>query len=105
MSERIAFRMSLDPGQADEYKRRHDEIWPELVELLKTAGISDYTIWLDPVTSHLFATLVRGADHTMDKLPDAEIMRRWWAAMGDIMETNPDNSPVQVELVKVFSLS
>ncbi|MCD7059742.1 L-rhamnose mutarotase [Pelagibacterium xiamenense] len=104
MSERIAFRMTLNPGQAAEYERRHDEIWPELARALKDAGVSDYSIWLDPETHHLFATLVRTADHTMDALPDTEIVKRWWVMMADIMETNPDNSPVQVDLKRVFQL-
>ena len=39
--EKIAFKMRLNPGQKEEYKRRHDEIWPELIALLKEAGISD----------------------------------------------------------------
>ncbi len=69
MAERIAYRMNLNPGQAAEYKKRHDEIWPELVQALKGAGVSDYTIWLDPETNHLFATLVRSENHTMDDLP------------------------------------
>lgn len=105
MSERIAFRMTLNPGQAAEYERRHDEIWPELVEMLKDAGVSDYSIWLDPETHHLFATLIRSDNHTMDALPETEIVQRWWAMMADIMETNPDNSPVQVELRRVFQLN
>lgn len=104
MSERIAFRMVLNPGEAAEYKRRHDDIWPELVELLRASGVSDYSIWLDPETNHLFATLVRSDDHTMDRLPESEIMQRWWAMMADIMDTKPDSSPVQVDLVKIFSL-
>ena len=64
MPERIAFRMVLNPGQAAEYKKRHDEIWPELSTALREAGVSDYTIWLDPQTNHLFATLVRTDDHS-----------------------------------------
>jgi len=104
MPERIAFRMTLNPGQAEEYRRRHDDIWPDLAALLREAGVSDYSIWLDPETHHLFATLVRADDHTMDRLPDTEIMARWWTMMGDIMETNPDNSPVEVKLEKVVQL-
>lgn len=105
MAERIAFRMQLNSGQAQEYARRHDEIWPELVDALRGAGVSDYTIWLDPQSNALFATLVRADDHTMADLPRTEIVKRWWAMMADIMETNPDNSPVEVQLTKVFSLS
>lgn len=104
MSERIAFRMMLDPGQEAEYLRRHDEIWPDLVALLKAAGISDYSIFLDRETGALFATLVRSADHRMDALPAEAVMRHWWDRMGDIMRTNPDASPVSVPLVPMFHL-
>ena len=104
MPERIAFRMSLNPGQAAEYERRHDEIFPELVTALKDAGVSDYSIWLDPETHHLFAILTRTDDHGMDALPDREIVQRWWAFMADIMDTHPDNVPVQVPLARVFHL-
>jgi L-rhamnose mutarotase len=104
MSERIAFRMNLNPGQAAEYEKRHDEIFPELSQALKDAGVSDYSIWLDPQTNHLFGILTRTDDHTMDKLPDTAIMKRWWKHMADIMETHPDNVPVQVPLKQVFYL-
>jgi L-rhamnose mutarotase len=104
MSERIAFRMNLHPGQAAAYEKRHDEIFPELVVALRAAGIADYTIWLDPETNHLFGTLIRSADHGMDRLPDQAIMKRWWAHMADIMDSHPDNVPVQVQLKKVFEL-
>jgi len=104
MPERIAFRMNLNPGQATEYERRHDEIFPELVTALKDAGVSDYSIWLDPETHHLFAILTRTDDHGMDALPDREIVQRWWAFMADIMDTHPDNVPVQVPLARVFHL-
>lgn len=102
--ERIAFRMQLDPGRADEYRRRHDDIWPELVALLKDTGISGYSIFLDPETNALFAVLHRDDEHRMDALPGHEIMRRWWAHMGDIMATNADGSPVVVPLEPMFHL-
>ncbi|MDP1732456.1 MAG: L-rhamnose mutarotase [Devosia sp.] len=104
MSERVAFRMNLNPGQAAEYEKRHDAIWPELAKALKDAGVSDYSIWLDPETNHLFAILARIDNHTMDALPRTEIVQRWWKFMADIMETAPDNVPVQVELKQVFLL-
>jgi L-rhamnose mutarotase len=104
MPERIAFRMNLNPGQAAEYEKRHDEIFPELVRALKAAGISDYSIWHDPETNHLIGVLTRADDHTLDRLPDTEIMQRWWKHMADIMETNSRNVPVQVPLKRVFYL-
>ncbi len=104
MPERIAFRMNLNPGQAAEYETRHDEIFPELAEALKDAGVSDYSIWHDPETNHLFAILTRMDDHKLDALPDAEICKKWWAFMADIMETDEANVPTQIALKRVFLL-
>lgn len=102
--EKFAFRMQLNPGCRAEYIRRHDAIWPELVQLLKEAGVEDYSIHLDPQTDALFGVLWRREDHAMDDLPDHPVMRKWWAHMADIMATNPDNSPVSVPLETVFHL-
>lgn len=102
--EKIAFKMMLNPAQASEYKKRHDEIWPDLSELLREAGISDYSIFLDEETNILFAVLRRTDNHSMDELPSTEIMQRWWSFMGDIMATNPDGSPVVTPLTKMFHL-
>jgi len=102
--EKIAFKMKLRPGQAAEYRRRHDAIWPELVGLLHEAGISDYSIFLDDETNILFAVLRRARDHAMDKLPSKEIMQRWWKHMADIMETHPDASPIVKSLHPMFHM-
>ena len=99
-----AFRMQLKPGMADEYRRRHDEIWPELVELLRDAGIHDYSIFLDPETGALFATLKLTEENKRDELPGHPIMRRWWDHMADIMEVEPDNKPREWPLVPMFHL-
>lgn len=104
MPDQIAFRMTLHPGQAAEYEKRHDEIFPDLVTALKAAGVSDYSIWLDPESHHLFGILTRADDHRMDALPETEVVRRWWAFMRDIMDSHPDNAPVQVPLRRVFHL-
>ncbi|NHF71559.1 L-rhamnose mutarotase [Paracoccus xiamenensis] len=102
--QKYAFRMQLNPGAADEYRRRHDQIWPELAALLKDAGISDYSIHLDPETDALFAVLWRAEDHRMDDLPSHPLMREWWAHMADIMATEPDGAPVAAPLVPMFHL-
>lgn len=102
--QKHAFAMQLHPGQAEEYKRRHDAIWPELGTLLKEAGVSDYSIHLDPQSNTLFGVLWRTDDHGMDALPGTEIMQRWWAHMADIMETHPDNEPVARPLREMFHL-
>ena len=96
--------MQLKSGQKDEYRRRHDEIWPELVDLLRSAGISDYSIHLDDETGTLFGVLSRTSGHTMDDLPSDPIMQRWWAHMADIMETGPDNEPVTSTLETLFHM-
>ncbi|MCU0347192.1 MAG: L-rhamnose mutarotase [Saprospiraceae bacterium] len=101
---RIAFKMQLHPGQAEEYQRRHDELWPELSALLKSAGISDYSIFLDEATNSLFAVLENNDPGALAALPKHPVMQRWWAYMGDIMATNPDNSPVSSDLKQVFHL-
>lgn len=102
--EKYAFRMRLNPGMAAEYKRRHDAIWPELVTLLKDAGVSDYSIHLDEEHNLLFGVLWRRDGHGMAALPSHPVMRRWWAAMADIMETKPDNEPVAVPLQTMFHM-
>lgn len=102
--EKHAFKMKLNPGMEAEYRRRHDEIWPELVELLRQSGASDYSIFLDPETNILFGVLTRPRDHSMANLPDHPVMKRWWAHMADIMATNPDSSPAQRDLVHVFHM-
>lgn len=104
MSERYVFRMRLNAGMEAEYKRRHDEIWPELVTLLRDAGVTDYSIHLDPETNLLIGVLIRAVDHGMDALPDHPIMQKWWAHMSDIMETGPDNAPVAMPLVPLFHM-
>lgn len=100
--EQIGFRMQLNPGQAEEYRRRHDEIWPELVSLLKEAGINDYSIFFHEETLSLFAVLKRREDHSMDSLPMEPIMQRWWQHMADIMQSGANNEPVVEPLERVF---
>ena len=105
MSEQYAFRMRLNPGTMAEYKKRHDEIWPELVDLLRDAGVSDYSIYLDEETNCLFGVLHRRPDHKMDNLPRHPVMQRWWAHMAELMDTHPDNEPVAVPLTPVFHMA
>lgn len=101
---RNAFKMKLKPGFEAEYKKRHDEIWPELASLLSETGIQDYSIFLDEETLILFAVQKISADFDFDLLPNHPIVKKWWEFMGDIMETNSDNSPIAVGLTEVFHL-
>ena len=101
---RTAFKMKLKPGCEAEYKKRHDEIWPELALLIKESGVFDYSIFLDPETNILFAVQKQSGDQTSQDLGTHPLVRRWWDYMSDIMEVNPDNSPVTIPLSEVFYL-
>jgi len=102
--KRLGFKMKIKPGCKDEYIRRHKEIWPELVTLLKKQGIRNYSIFLDEETGILFAYQEQSGEKSSQDLGSTEIVKRWWAFMQDIMETNPDNSPVSVAIDEVFHL-
>ncbi len=101
---RASFKMKLKPGFGEEYKKRHDEIWPELAKEISNAGISDYSIFLDEETLTLFAVQKLTEDNTANLLPQSSIVKKWWKFMADIMEVNPDNSPVVIPLKEVFHL-
>jgi L-rhamnose mutarotase len=102
MMQKYGFKMQLNAGCEAEYRKRHDQIWPELVELLRGAGVSDYSIFLDPETLILFGVLTRRDDHRMDDLPSHPVMQRWWAHMADIMQSHPNNAPVATPLRALF---
>ena len=102
--QRNAFKMKLKPGVVAEYKKRHDELWPELAAELKAAGVSDYSIFLDEETLTLFAVQKLGEKNSAAELPDSPIVRKWWSYMAPLMETQPDNSPVVQPLKEVFHL-
>ena len=96
--------MKLKAGFAEEYKKRHDEIWPELEELIRGTGVSDYSIFLDEETNTLFAVQKIAGDGGSQDLGSNPVVQKWWEFMADIMETNPDNSPVSIPLKEVFYL-
>jgi L-rhamnose mutarotase len=102
--KRIAFKMQLHEGKEEEYRKRHDALWPELEQLLKETGISNYSIFLDSTTNSLFGVLQVEDASAVDQLPRQPVMQRWWVYMNDIMETNPDHSPVSIPLKEVFYL-
>lgn len=101
---RLAFKMHLNKGQKEEYKKRHNQIWPELKKLLNDAGVSEYSIFIDNETNTLFAFQKVSGDGGSQNLGETEIVQLWWKYMADIMKTNSDNSPVSVELEEVFYL-
>lgn len=101
---RNAFKMKLKPGCEEEYKKRHDEIWPELAKAHSDAGIFDYSIFFDSETLTLFAFQKLTDDNTSDNMKNLEIVRKWWDYMEDLMETHPDNMPVFKPLREVFHM-
>jgi L-rhamnose mutarotase len=102
--KRIAFKMKLKPGFKEEYVKRHKEVWPEIVELIKKSGISDYSIFLDEETNILFGVQKESGGISSQELGNVEIQQKWWDYMSDIMEVNPGNSPVSIPLEEVFHM-
>ncbi len=96
--------MRLDPGQEDEYSRRHNPIWPELAATLTAHGAHNYSIFFDRTTYSLFGYVEIEDEARWQAVASTEVCRRWWAAMKDIMASNPDNSPISIELEEVFHL-
>lgn len=96
--------MKLHAGKEQEYRRRHDELWPELAALLHGTGIREYSIFLEERTGQLFGYLRIEEPAKLDRLPEQPVMQRWWQYMKDIMDTNPDASPVSIPLKEIFYL-
>jgi len=102
--KKIAFKMKLKPGSKEEYKRRHNEIWPELKKILSEHGVQDYTIFFDEETNSLFAVQYQEGDYSSQDLGANQIVQKWWKYMADIMETNPNSSPISIPLEKIFHM-
>jgi len=98
------FKMHLYPGMEEEYHRRHNALWPEMKDMIHAYGGKNYSIFWDRETNTLFGYIEIESEEKWAKSADTAICRKWWDYMADIMETNPDNSPVSIDLVKVFHL-
>lgn len=101
---RKIFKMKLYPGTEEEYKKRHDQLWPEMIDMIHAYGGSNYTIALDPDTLILYGYIEIEDEALWEKGADTAVNRKWWDYMADIMETNPDNSPVCRDLKLLFHL-
>jgi len=101
---RKAFRMSIHPGQAVEYERRHRPIWPELERALLEHGVHTYSIYLDPATHDLFGYVELESEERWQAIANTDVCRRWWAHMQPLMPSNADASPMSSELSEVFHL-
>ncbi|MEL7630822.1 L-rhamnose mutarotase [Pectobacterium aroidearum] len=101
---RKAFVMSVFPDCHDDYQRRHNPIWPELVEVLKNHGAHHYSIFLDKQRNLLFGYVEVESEARWEAIAQTEVCQRWWKYMSDVMPSNPDNSPVSEALEPVFYL-
>ena len=98
------FKMKLYPGMKEEYERRHNALWPEMRDMIHEYGGKNYTIFLDEETDTLFGYIELESEEKWAESANTEICRKWWHFMADIMETNPDESPVSIDLTNVFHL-
>ena len=98
------FKMKLYPGMKEEYEKRHNNLWPEMQDMIHEYGGSNYTIFLDEETNTLFRYIELEDEARWAESANTAICRKWWDYMADIMETNPDNSPVSIDLTNVFHL-
>lgn len=101
---RKSFKMKLYEGQKNEYEKRHNELWPEMKEMIHEYGGKNYSIFLDEETNILYGYIEIESEERWAKTAETEICKKWWTYMADIMETNTDNSPVSVDLIEVFHL-
>ncbi len=99
---RVAFKMKLKSGCADEYQKRHNNIWPEVQKNIRSRGITDYSIFLDPESNTLIAFQIKAEVNPPRDECGVEVLSKWWEHMADLMETNPDNSPVTKPLAELF---
>ena len=101
---RKGFAMSVNPDQHEEYEKRHNPVWPEMVEIMKAHGLQNYSIFLLPETDQLFAYVEVEDEEAFTKLAQTGVCRKWWKYMKDIMPSNPDNSPISQGLKEVFHM-
>lgn len=103
--KRFAFKMFLKPGNEAEYAKRHAEIWPELKKQISDSGVKNYSIFWDKDTNILFGYQeVEGESNSQDAEAADEITLKWWNYMADLMDTNPDKSPVSIPLQELWHM-
>ncbi len=101
---RKAFVMRVYPDQHEEYRKRHNPIWPELEATLKSHGVHNYSIFLHPETSQLFAYVEIEDESQWQSIAYTDVCRKWWEHMQEVMPSNPDASPQTSDLQEVFHI-
>ncbi|KRG07955.1 L-rhamnose mutarotase [Lederbergia galactosidilytica] len=102
--KRKGFIMKVYPDKHEEYEKRHNEIWPEMVEELRRHGARNYSIFLDKDTDQLFGYIEIADEEKWSRMAETAINQKWWEFMEPVMETNSDNSPVTIDLTEVFHM-
>ena len=88
--ERICFTFELYPGAEEEYKRRHDEIWPELVEVIEEAGIRNYTLFRSGTQVIAYAECHPDVATAFGKVGATDVNRRWAEWFRDLIVSLTD---------------
>ena len=101
---RKSFRLTLKKGKFDEYKKKHDEIWPELSNILTKMGITNYSIFYDSTDNALIEYMELMDVNQFDQMEELEIVKKWNIFMSDLLVTKSetDSSPIVTELVEAF---
>ncbi|MFV0393181.1 MAG: L-rhamnose mutarotase [Coprobacillaceae bacterium] len=102
---KLATKMKLNEGMVEEYIRRHKKVFPDLEAEFIKAQVSDYTIWYDAETNHLFAYIVLEDIEVWNQIANTDACKKWWKYMAPLMKTNSDYSPVSSELKLVYEFS
>ncbi len=103
--EKYAWKAKIIEGKQEEYRKRHNEIWPEMVKVLKDAGISNYTIWMSGDEVFGYYECGKGVEYAAEVQKNSPIVDKWNEYMKDvmIMEMDPVTG-AQPLLKKVFEL-
>ena len=102
--EKYAWRGKIVPGMQEEYKKRHDNIWPEMKEVLANAGIVNYSIWMQGEELFGYYECEKGVAYAAKVQAESDVVKKWDEYMKDIliMEKDPVTG-AQPLLTKVFS--
>ena len=103
--EKHVWKAHIKEGMVEEYIRRHDEIWPEMVETLKEAGITNYTIWNTGTELFGYYECEKGYAYAEKYQKESPVVARWNVYMADVMDFDTDENGNQLEYHSVFYLA
>lgn len=105
MKIRKAFLMSVNAGAEEEYIKRHNPIWPDMEQVLRDHGVSNYSIFFEAETLQLFAYVEIESEDQWAAIASSEVCQKWWRHMREVMPSHPDCSPVSTPLREIFHLT